>query len=218
MTSTFSSENLENIVFDFGGVLLDIDYQKTYTALSELLNIEFNINSITPEMTTVLADFETGKINIETFLWNIQRLAKNEVPIGQAVIKAWNAMLLGWNPSKFNFLLSLRQRYKVYLLSNTNELHLDWVLRDLKTKHEINDFDNRFFDKTFYSHIIGLKKPDREIFEFVTNDLNLDVQKTLFIDDLLPNIEAASHYGWQTYHHNPSDDLIEIFTEKLKLL
>jgi glucose-1-phosphatase len=210
-------ENIENIIFDFGGVLLDIDYQRTYDALTNLLQIDVNIEKLPSETKKVFNDFETGKINVETFIWNLQRLATKDVPIAQDIIKAWNAMLIGWNPAKFDFLLSLRDRYKIYLLSNTNELHLEWVRKDLKYNHGIIHFDNDFFDKTYYSHLIQLKKPDKEIYEFVTYDLSLDPGKTLFIDDILPNIEGAASIGWKTYHHNPKEDLMDVFQNKLNL-
>lgn len=212
------NKDIQNIVFDFGGVLLDIDYQRTYDALSQLLNVEFEMDNLPDDVLKALADFETGKINVETFIWNLQRLATKEVPIGQDIIKAWNAMLIGWDVAKFDFLLSLRQRYKVYLLSNTNELHLQWVIKDLKQNHGITDFDEIYFDKTYYSHLIGLKKPEKEIYEWVTNDLNLDKSRTIFIDDLIHNIEGAASIGWRTYHHNPKENLIDICDKVLNLI
>ncbi|HMT53651.1 MAG TPA: HAD family phosphatase [Saprospiraceae bacterium] len=206
------------IVFDFGGVLLDLDYTKTYDALSKLLGFEFDPTTLTPETTKFLNDYEIGKINTETFIWNLQRLSKNEVPIGQDIIKAWNAMLLGWQPAKFDFLLSLRKKYNIYLLSNTNELHLTWVLNDLKKYHNIVDFDTTYFEKTYYSHLIGMRKPDSEFFEYVTQDAGLDPAETLFIDDLEVNTLAAKDSGWKVYQHDPKDDLIKVFIEKLKLM
>lgn len=213
-----SNLKIENIVFDFGGVLLDIDYQRTYDALAVVLHANFEVEKLPSETQQAMMDFETGKINVETFIWNLQRLATRDVPTGQAVISAWNAMLIGWNPAKFDFLLALREKYKVYLLSNTNELHLDWVKKDLRNHHQMVDFDRVYFDKTYYSHIIGLKKPDQEIFRFVTEDACLVPERTIFIDDLLPNIQAAAACGWHTYHHDPKDDLIDIFRDKLCLL
>ncbi|MBK9734295.1 MAG: hypothetical protein IPO92_04720 [Saprospiraceae bacterium] len=154
-------KNIKNIVFDFGGVLLDIDYQRTYESLSTLLDISFDPNDLPNEVNKVLLEFETGQINAETFVWNLQRLAIQNIPQGVDVVNAWNAMLIGWNPNKFEFLRNLKKKYKVYLLSNTNELHLTWVYNDLKNKHKITDFDTRFFNKTYYSHKLGMKKPEK---------------------------------------------------------
>ncbi|MBK8886343.1 MAG: HAD family phosphatase [Saprospiraceae bacterium] len=218
MTKIKNNKKIQNIVFDFGGVLLDLDYTKTHDAMSKLLGFEFMPATFAPETTKFLNEYEIGKINTETFIWNLQRLAKKEVPIGQDVIKAWNAMLLGWQPAKFDFLLSLRKKYKTYLLSNTNELHLTWVLIDLKKQHHISDFDTTYFEKTYYSHLIGMRKPDSQIFEFVTQDARLDPAETLFIDDLEVNTLAAKVPGWKVYQHDPKDDFIQVFTEKLKLM
>lgn len=209
---------IQNIVFDLGGVLLDIDYNLTYMAMSEILEINFVPDQLPPAIQEILAGFETGKIQKETFIWNLQRLAQGEVPQGFDIINAWNAMLIGWNPAKFDFLGSLKPHYNIYLLSNTNELHLDWVMKDLKTSHGITNFDETFFDKAYYSHLVGMKKPDKEIFTFVSDDGCLDPGQTLFIDDLPNNIQAATEAGWQTYHHHPADNLIEIFHNKLNLI
>jgi glucose-1-phosphatase len=213
----FNSHNIENLVFDFGGVLLDIDYQRTYDALSHILNLTFDPAKLPEDVKQVLEDFEKGEATRETFIWNLQRQARGSVPQGWDVINAWNAMLMGWNPLKFDFLLQLRTKYKVYLLSNTNELHMEWVRKDLKRNHQIEQFDDVYFDQTFYSHIEGFKKPDIEFYHHVAHKANLDPAKTIFIDDLLPNILGAQEAGWHTYYHNPNDDLIEIFKNKLNL-
>lgn len=208
------SKDFKNIVFDFGGVLLDIDYNKTYVALENLMGIGFDPNTLSPKSLKVLHDFEIGSISVETFLWNLQLISTKEMPQGLDLIKAWNAMLIGWDTEKFEFLMDLKTKYKVYLLSNTNELHLNWVYQDLKTNHNIEDFDTRFFHKTYYSHLIEKRKPNADIFEFVQNDSLLNPSETLFIDDIKENVEAAKSLGWQTYHHNPKENLIDVFKEK----
>jgi len=205
---------IKNIVFDFGGVLLDIEYRQTYDALQMLLGTTFDPNTLSPESHKALHDFEIGNISVETFLWNLQQLAVKEMPHGIDLIRAWNAMLIGWDEAKFDFLLELKTKYNLFLLSNTNELHLNWVYQDLKNKYKILDFDTRFFNKTYYSHLIGKRKPNADIFIFVQEDSQLNPAETIFIDDLKENIEAAQGLGWMTYHHNPKDNLIHIFEEK----
>lgn len=209
---------IKNIIFDFGGVLLDIDYDKTYDALTSLLGFSFIPEKLPPKIIKVLHDYETGTMNTESFIWNLQQLAKGNVPQGRAIMDAWNAMLLGWDPVKFDFLLDLRKKYNLFLLSNTNELHLDWVYRDLSLNHKINNFDSCFFNKTYYSHNIHLKKPDEAVYRFVTQDANIIPGETCFIDDIKANIEGAKKMGWNTYLHHPQDNLIDIFKFKLKLI
>lgn len=212
-------KTIKNIVFDFGGVLLDLDYQRTYDALSRLLNVSFEPDLLPDDVKKVLIDYETGHLQTESFIWNIQQWNKsNKTPQPVEIISAWNAMLIGWNPDKFAFLMALKEKYSLYLLSNTNELHLNWVYNDLRDYHNIIDFDHRFFTKTYYSHQIGMRKPNKDIFNFVIQDKKLNPSEILFIDDIEANVEGGKSAGWQTYHHDPTEDLINICRNKLKLL
>jgi len=210
--------DIKNIVFDFGGVLLKIDYTLTTQRLKELLGVSFDFHHLPQNALELLKDYETGRIGTESFLWALQHLAVGGVPDGRLLIDAWNAMLLGWKPSHFELLLSLRNTYRVYLLSNTNALHLEWVYQDLKKNHRIDDFDTRFFTQTFYSHLIGMRKPDVSTFQSVAEIAGLTPSETLFIDDLSPNTSGAAIAGWQTYLHDPDDDLPTVIRERLGLL
>ena len=212
-------QTIKNIIFDFGGVLLDIDYQRTYDALSQLLNVRFEPDHLPNDAKKVLFDFETGHINTESFIWHIQRWNNaTTTPQAEEIILAWNAMLIGWDHDKFAFLKELKKKYALYLLSNTNALHLNWVYNDLKSNHDIIDFDHRFFTRTYYSHLIGMCKPNKDIFKFVHQDARLNPTETLFIDDIEANVKGGMSAGWHTYHHDPNEDLINIFQNKLKLL
>jgi len=199
---------IKNIVFDFGGVLLDIDFSLTYRELSHLLGVEFYPEKIFDEAQQVLIDFEIGKMNKETFIWSIQRFSQKEVPHGFDIIKAWNHMLLGWRPEKLQYLAQLKKNYNLYLLSNTNEIHIEWVHRDLLKNHAITSFEEVYFDKVYYSHQIGMRKPDSHIYQHVLDDANIRPEQTLFVDDLSDNVASAVAIGYQGYHHNPQDDLI----------
>ncbi len=210
--------NLKNIVFDFGGVLLDIDYNKTYNALSRLLGFDFAPSNLSSDTQKVLNEYEKGEITTPVFLDYIKSVSRGKTLMDQEITDAWNAMLIGWNPAKFELLWSLRKNYKLYLLSNTNEMHLDWVYQDLKSKYGIEDFDIRFFDKTYYSHLIGCRKPDLEIYEFIKNSESFIPGDTLFVDDLEANISAAKMVGWSTYHHDPNQDLVKILQKTLKFI
>ncbi len=204
---------IKNIVFDFGGVLLDIDFSLTYRELSRLLGVEFFPEKISDEARQVLIDFEVGKTTKENFIWSLQRYSQKEVPHGFDIIKAWNYMLLGWQPNKLEFLMELKTKYNLFLLSNTNEIHIEWVHRDLVKNHSITHFEKTYFDKVYYSHMIGLRKPNKEIFQYVLQDAHISSEETLFIDDLLENVMSAVSMGFQAYHHNPNDDLISAMNE-----
>lgn len=204
---------IENIIFDFGGVLLNLDYSKTYQALSKVLEVEIeDTTSLGAAMEDVFNDFERGNISEETFLWNLQRL-NNKTPNPRALIDAWNAMLLGWNPARFEMLKRLNKKYKVYLLSNTNSLHIDWVHKDLKNNHNTISFEVEYFDKAYYSHLIHMRKPDHEIYRYVIDDAAINPQKTIFIDDNLSNIQAANECDLIGIHHDPKHDIVDVIDQ-----
>lgn len=211
-------EKVENIIFDLGGVLLDIDFQRTYDKMSQILNTSFDPNRLQADALLLLDRYEMGEISTEVFIWNLQRLSIGTVPTGNQVVEAWNAMLIGWNPEKFNMLLTLRNQYNVFLLSNTNELHLQWIKSSLRNDYGLLDWDERFFDQTFYSHLIGMRKPDATIYRHVTEATGILPENTLFIDDLHTNIEGSKTVGWQTYRHDPKEDLINVIYSTLQLL
>lgn len=206
---------IKTVVFDFGGVLLDLDMDKTFKNLSEVMGKTIHGSSQDGEFYEFYIKYEKGEIKDETLLWNIQRLSTTD-PHPRDIVKAWNAMLLGWNPERFEMLKSLRANYQLILLSNTNHMHISWVLRDLKQNHGIQDFENAFFDQVFYSHHIHYRKPDLEIYDYVTKKAQLDPSSTLFIDDSLPNIEGARQYGWKAQLHNPKNEIVQEISSYLK--
>jgi len=200
---------IKNIIFDFGGVLLDLDYELTYKALAEVTGIEMDGQSIPAQVFKVMLGYEKGEINTETFLWNLQKESTKLTPQPDKLIKAWNAMLLGWNADRFAFLEDLRKDYGVYLLSNTNELHIEWVRKDLVKNHKIKDFDTRFFDQTFYSHQMRMRKPELSIYLKAVEDAGLVASECLFIDDNADNVAAAKSAGLQAIHHDPKLEIID---------
>jgi putative hydrolase of the HAD superfamily len=203
-----TSDPIKNIVFDFGGVLLDLDFDRTYEEMSKLLGIPFYPDNFSESTLAILHDFERGKISKEGFIWHIQQLSRKSVPQGKEIIDAWNAMLLGWKPEKLDYLQDLRRRYKVFMLSNTNIIHIEWVHQDLQKNHGIYYFENVFFNKAYYSHEVQMRKPDSEIFHFITKDADIQPEESLYIDDLIENVNSAREIGFQGYWHNPSDDLV----------
>ena len=209
---------VKNIVFDFGGVLLNLDPELTFTELSEVTGVQMTEENIPAHIFKVMLGYEKGEINSETFLWHLQKESTKLTPQPDKLIKAWNAMLRGWNPKRFDFLLELRKEYKVILLSNTNKIHIEWVLRDLKKNHNITDFETRFFDHVFYSHKMRLRKPEKEIYDTVIKEADINPEETLFIDDNESNISAASNAGWKTVLHPRNAEIIDHLPNYLKNL
>jgi glucose-1-phosphatase len=190
---------IKNIVFDFGGVLLDLAPEKSFTALAKLMGGDEGVaQEMYVKHAALFDNYESGKLIMENFLWNLQNMCK-EVPDITDVINAWNAMLLGWNLDKLALLKDLKSKYNVYLLSNTNEIHLNWVRRDLRRNHHVVDFEKVFFHKAYYSHELGMRKPNKDIFEFVISDAGIVPSETVFIDDNAANIETAKTLGFNAF-------------------
>jgi len=207
---------IKNIIFDFGGVLLNLDYHLTFQKMEEVMGVKITKQDIPAHIFKIMLGYEKGEINTETFLWNLQKESAKLTPQPDKLIKAWNAMLLGWNTDRFQFLEDLRKDYGIYLLSNTNDLHLEWVYKDLKRNHSIEDFDSRYFDQTFYSHLMRMRKPEAQIYEKVINDTGIDPMSTLFIDDNQDNVLKAREVGLNATWHDPKLEIIDMLPKYLE--
>ncbi len=122
-------------------------------------------------------------------------------------------MLLGWNPDRLPWLLRLRKTYNTYLLSNTNEIHIEWALNDLKVHHDVTNFETSYFDNICYSHIARLQKPDARIYHKVVDQNNLDLSETIFIDDSMPNIKGAQDMGLHAIYHDPTLEIMDMLPQ-----
>ncbi len=188
---------IKNIILDLGGVLLDIDYKKTEQAFVELGFSNFSEMYSQYNADAVFSRLETGHISNEAFYEYI--ISKAPKPITQEEVRqAWNAMLLDFRIETLQFVKKLKEHYKVYLLSNTNAIHLEAFGKILKEQANEPSLDP-YFDIAWYSHKIGLRKPNTEIFEFVLKEAGLMAAETLFVDDSFNNIDSAKALGIQTH-------------------
>ncbi|SFN76755.1 putative hydrolase of the HAD superfamily [Chitinophaga sp. YR627] len=202
-------KGIKHIIFDLGGVIINLDYQLTYKAFETLGVKEFTSLYNQFSLNSLFDDLETGKVAPEVFLDEMQ---KHTAPgtTHQQITDAWNAMLLDFPLRRLQILQQLRQHYGVYLLSNTNEIHMQAFNKILEESRGIPSLA-AFFDKAYYSHQIGLRKPFKESFQLVLDENGLDPAETLFIDDTLPNIEGAKVVGLQTIHLLPPKTMADIF-------
>ena len=189
-------QNIKAIIFDFGGVILNIDYNKTYKAFTNLGVKNFDEMYSQKNANPLFHDLEEGKINEEEFYNAFKR--STQLPLTDQQIKnAWCAMLMHYRKEALQTLSAIRHKYKLYLLSNTNIIHY-------KEFNKIFEEDigpgsiNNYFDKVYYSHEIGYRKPGNEAYEYVLQQNNLDAIQTIFIDDSIQNIDAAKALGLQT--------------------
>jgi putative hydrolase of the HAD superfamily len=204
---------IKNLLFDFGGVLLDLDYEKTYERLEKILHLEANELLKNEDIFKELCDFECGKIIKENLMWTLQRNAKKSTPHAVEIIKAWNAMLVGWNIGKFDILEQLSNEYNLYLLSNTNEIHIEWVYRDLKKINKYEHFRKLFSKGLYYSHELGFRKPNKEIFEKVLELSQIKPEETLFIEDTPENLIEAEKLGFKCHLQKRNDNIDYLIDE-----
>lgn len=189
---------METIIFDLGGVLLDIDYARTENAFKELGYGNFETMYSQYNADDLFAGFEKGLVSEEDFYAAMLRGGKPGVTRSE-VFKAWTAMLLRWRVSSFDFLESISKKYRLFLLSNTNVIHCRefnvlWN-EERNGRKPIDDY----FEKAYYSHLIGYRKPNKDVFEFIIRDAGIEPKETLFIDDSYNNLEPAAALGFKTY-------------------
>ncbi len=185
---------IENILFDLGGVLLTLDMQKTTEAFLHLGWKETEWESIAQSSQLLFKNLEVGRDNSAIFRENVRGML-HENPTDEQIDHAWNAMLIGFPEGIVNYLNELKSKYKLYLLSNTNELHLK-RFREIFQNSFGYSFDSLFV-KAYYSHEIGYRKPEKQAYLSVLEDASLSPENTVFVDDLKVNTESAALLGMQ---------------------
>jgi len=191
-------EGIKHIIFDLGGVILNIDYKLTEQAFIDAGIKDFPVLYSQLQQSDLFDRFETGLITREEFIGALQKAATTPVSEAQ-VVNAWNAMILDYPVRRLQILQQLRLYYDLFLLSNTNEIHEDAFNSLLMRTHGIPNI-GVFFDKVYLSHKVGMRKPMTEIFDRVLNENSLKAAETLFIDDSAQHIEAAKLAGIQTIY------------------
>ncbi|SRR5574343_27887 len=197
------------VILDLGGVIINLDYNKTIHAFEALGMSDFKTVYSQASQTNLFDDFETGKISAQHFVnCLLPYLKPGTTP--NKVVHAWNAMILDVPQQKLELLETLKKRFPVYLLSNTNELHVPVVRREFS---KVTDYPmEHFFTKMYFSNEIKLRKPNAEIFEFVCLENNLNPANTLFVDDSIQHIEGAKKIGLNTEHLKDPEDLYQLFS------
>ncbi len=198
----------ENIIFDLGGVLLNIDYAKTEKAFKELGFASFTTMYNQFSANALFENLETGKISPGEFFEEL--IAISGKPLSSLQIsEAWNAMLLDFRGASLAFLEQLASDHRLFLLSNTNVIHHQAFMKLFDSHSPGKAFDS-YFTKAWYSHEVGLRKPGQEIFDFVLQDAGLTAENTLFIDDSYNNIDGAKKAGLLTHLLLPGESIEEV--------
>ena len=198
---------IDTIIFDFGDIFINLDKEATPAALKKLGLKEWNSN-----LDAMNLDFERGKISEMEFILGFQNYIPNASIL--EIREAWNAILLDFPLYRLEFLQMLSQKYRLFLLSNTDSIHIE----RFQHKSGITFYRDFYkcFEKVYFSYELGMRKPDAAIFEFVIKEHNLSPKNTLFVDDNFENIESAQKLGLQTWHlQKGEEDVVDLFEEKL---
>lgn len=198
---------IRNIFFDLGGIFVDLDQSATMRELARL-----GFTELTPEIQELFNSYECGFIDTVTFLARASALSGNDNR--QELIDAWNAIIVGFPLERLRFLERLKNKneHRLFLISNTNALHLERV-SSLVGEENFMDFESAFV-KCYYSHEVGLAKPDAQFFLLILEENKLLAEETLFIDDTAGHIMAAKKLGLQTWHLIPGkEEIMELETK-----
>ncbi len=201
-------QNVKNIIFDLGGVILNIDLKQTEMAFAALGIGNFNSYYTLQSATPLFENLETGKITPEVFYEEFRKLVETSLT-NEQIMQAWNALVLDFPQERITWLKQISRKYKIYLLSNTNAIHHEAFIKKYRDTIEDKAFDELFV-RAYYSHAIGLRKPSKEIFETILKNENLVADETVFIDDSETNIEAAKLVGLQTIHLPTPKTILEL--------
>ena len=191
---------VKNIIFDLGGVLINLDYQLTRKAFENLGIANFNDLYTQHHANPLFEQFEVGAIEPEDFYNKLRETTGLTLTNGQ-IETAWNAMLLDFPAERLQWLDQIKNKYNIYLFSNTNVIHyksFTTIYAQTAPLVGLNPNFNHFFKTAYYSHTLKQRKPEVAAFEAVLQDANLDPAHTLFIDDTISNIEGAQKAGLQT--------------------
>lgn len=201
--------NFKNIIFDFGGVILNIDYNRSVEAFKKIGLIHFEKYYSQAEQKELFDNLETGYISPQDFRNELKRHLDGNYTDAD-IDKAWNAMLLDLPEERVQLLDSIKSKYRTFLLSNTNKIHHTAFSSSLKKKFN-RDIFSELFEKAYFSHEINMRKPNAEIFELVLNENGLKKEETLFIDDSIQHIEGANKLGIQTIFLKKGESILSYF-------
>ena len=191
---------VKNIIFDLGGVLINLNYQLTRKAFEELGVQDFDAFYTQHAANPLFENLEVGAIEPEAF-YEALREATGLTLSNDQLETAWNAMLLDFPVERLQWLDQIKNKYNIYLFSNTNAIHykaFTSIYAQTAPLIGLNTDFNHFFKTAYYSHTLGQRKPELAAFEAVIQDAKLDPAQTLFIDDTISNIEGAQKAGLQT--------------------
>jgi putative hydrolase of the HAD superfamily len=206
---------IKNIIFDLGGVIINLDIPKTISEFNKLSNQPFESIYNQLQQTPVFDLFDKGQITEKDFFVELKKALQNDVT-DEELLFAWNAMLLDFPKHRLELLSKLKPNYRLFLLSNTNESHVLEFEKTLVASHGYQNLEP-FFEKVYYSCRMNQRKPNADIFESVLNENNLIAEETLFIDDSPQHVEGALTLGIKAMLLEKNNEVEDLLKE-LKLI
>ncbi len=199
--------SVKNIIFDLGGVILNIDLRKTQDAFTSLGVKEIEKIFRMGHIDSFFKLYEKGTISDDQFVEEIQKEIGSQVS-SETIVEAWNALLLDFPPERIQLLKELKSKYRLFLLSNTSALHHARFHQIFK--QEFGGSLDDLFEKAYYSHVINLHKPDSAAYKLIVDENGLDPAETLFIDDSAANVEGAERAGLKGIYLEPGKTILEL--------
>ena len=203
-------QNIKNIIFDYGNVIFNIDFTRVQHAWKQLGITNSHEFYGHRQQDPIFNLLERGEITEGEFRDRIRQISNKPDLTDQQIDDAWNQIFLNIPQGNHELLKELKGKYRTFLLSNINAIHYDYVHSYLQTEFGMANNDD-LFEKTYYSHLVGKRKPDAEIFEQVIKENNLNPAETLFIDDSPQHLETAQKLGLQTYLMTAPDNIQDFF-------
>jgi putative hydrolase of the HAD superfamily len=205
--------NVAAIIFDLGGVILNLDYHLTIKAFEKLGLANSSELFSQKSQSGFFDDFETGKISAQEFRKEIRKVLNKDVSDTE-IDTAWNAMLLDFPTKRFDLISQISSTKRIFLLSNTNEIHMAWFKNYVNELFGVNVFFT-LFEVAYLSNEMGMRKPNVEIFEHVISENNLDSKTTLFIDDSEQHLIGAKNANLQTHWLQPNEEITTLLSHFL---
>ncbi len=206
---------IKNIIFDLGGVIINLDTAKTISEFNKLSKLPFEAIYTQLQQSTVFDLFDKGLISESDFFVELKNVTQSSASESE-LKQAWNAMLLDFPINRLNLLTKLKPQYRLFLLSNTNETHVTEFEKTLLETHQYKNLDP-FFEKVYYSCRMQMRKPDVEIFNFVLTENGLNASETVFIDDSPQHIFGALKTGIKA-HLLPKEKEVKELLKELNLI
>ena len=205
-------QNIKNIIFDYGNVIFSIDFDRVQQSLKELgiRNVDEFYGHL--QQDPIFDAFDRGQISAAQFRDRIREKSGKSALTDSEIDRAWNSILIGIAEGNHDLLLKLKSKYRTFLLSNINEIHFNYIMKYLKDEFGFDNNDH-LFEKVYYSHFTGMRKPEPAIFEKVLEENNLNPAETLFIDDSPQHLAAAQVLGIQTFQMT-APDTIQAFAQR----